>query len=155
MRIFYAFILCQRERKRHWVVHRTQPCVLQFHVVDHFILRGRRPWVSKHYSDCVRGKICFKEIVSNTRLDLNHSFFMHLVCELLTICRFLLIYIQYLFIALVYHIYLCFCLYLDPCIVPFALSLKQIVEIYPTQNSPQPKANPNHKSHNNPQPKPN
>ena len=37
---------------------------------------------------CVRGEICFKEIVSNTRPDLNHLSFTHLVCELLIICRF-------------------------------------------------------------------
>ena len=124
VRIFYAFILCQRERKRHWVVRRTRPCVLRFRAIDHFILGSRHPWVSKHHNDCVRGEICFKEIVSNTRLDLNHSFFTHLVYEFLIICRFLLIYIQYLFIALIYRIYLYFCLYLDLCIVPFALSQK-------------------------------
>ena len=70
---FLHFILCQRERKRHWVVCRAWPCVLRFCAVDHFILGGRRSWVSKYRSDCVRGKICFKEIVSNTRLDLNCS----------------------------------------------------------------------------------
>ena len=67
------FILCQKERKRHWVVHRARPCVLCFRAVDYFILGGRRSWVSKHYNNCVRGEICFKEIVSNTRLDLNCS----------------------------------------------------------------------------------
>ena len=118
------FILCQREIKKHWVVLRARPCMLHFRAVDHFILEGKRPWVSKYHNDCVRGKICFKEIVSNTRLDLNHSSFTHLVCEFLIIYRFLLIYIQYLFIALVYHIYLCYCLYLDLCVVPFALSQK-------------------------------
>ena len=96
---FVHFILCQKERKRHWVVRRAQPCVLRFRVVDHFIPGGRHLWVSKYHSNCVRGEIYFKEIVSNTRLDLNHSFFMHLVCEFLIICRFILIYIQYLFIA--------------------------------------------------------
>ena len=120
--------LCQRERERHWVVQKAQPCVLRFCVVNHFILRGRRSWVSKHRNDCVRGEICFKEIVSNTRLDLNHSFFTHLVCEFLIICRFLYIYIyiyiQYLFIVLVYHIYLCYCLYLDLCVVSFCLIIK-------------------------------
>ena len=124
LKIFCAFILCQRERKRHWVVRKARPCVLRFHVADHFILGGRHLWVSKHHSDCVRGEICFKEIVLNTRLDLNDSSFMHLVCEFLTICRFLLKYIQYLFIALVYHIYLYYCLYLDLCVVPFTLSQK-------------------------------
>ena len=67
--------MCQRERKRHWVVHRAWPCVLRFRAVDHFILGGKHPQVSKHHSDCVKGKICFKEIVSNTRLDLNYSSF--------------------------------------------------------------------------------
>ena len=102
LKIFCAFILCQRERKRHWVVRKAWPCVLRFHVADHFILGGRHLWVSKYHSDCVRGEICFKEIVLNTRLDLNDSSFMHLVCEFLTICRFLLKYIQYLFIAFTY-----------------------------------------------------
>ena len=107
------FILCQRERKRHWVVRRARPCVLRFHAVNHFILGGRRLWVSKYHSDCVMGEICFKEIVSNTRLDLNHLSFTHFVYEFLIICRFLLIYVQYLFIVFVYHIYLCYCLCLD------------------------------------------
>ena len=124
VRIFCAFMLCQRERKRHWEVCRAWPCVLRFHVVDRFILGGRRLLVSKHHSDCVKGEIYFKEIVSNTRLYLNHSFFTHLVCEFLIICRFLLIYIQYLFIAFAYHIYLCYCLFLDLCIFPFTLSQK-------------------------------
>jgi len=31
----------------------------------------------------VRGEIYFKEIVSNTRIDLYHSSFTHLVCEFL------------------------------------------------------------------------
>ena len=123
VRIFCAFILFQRERKRHWVVRRAQPCVLHFCAVDHFILGGRRPWVSKHRSNCVRGEICFKEIVSNTRLiNLNHLSFKHLVCEFLIISIILFKYIQYLFITLVYHIYLCCCLYLDLCAVHFALS---------------------------------
>ena len=102
VRIFCAFILFQRERKRHWVVRRAQPCVLHFCAVDHFILGGRRPWVSKHRSNCVRGEICFKEIVSNTKLDLNHSSFTHLVFEFL-------IYLQifsYIYSVFVY----CFCL---------------------------------------------
>ena len=73
--IFVHSFLCQRERKRHWVVHRARPCVLLFRVEDHFILGGKRPRVSKHHSESMRGKICFKEIVSNTRLDLNCSSF--------------------------------------------------------------------------------
>ena len=75
MRIFFAFILSQRERKRHWVVHEAQPCVLHFHVIDHFILGSRRLWVLKHYNDRVKGEICFKEIVSNTKFDMNYSSF--------------------------------------------------------------------------------
>ena len=47
---------------------------------------------SQSTTDCVRGEICFTEIVSNTRLDLNYSSFTHLVCEFLIICRFHLIY---------------------------------------------------------------
>ena len=122
--IFMHSFLCQREKKRHWVVCRTRPCVLRFRAIDHFILGSRHPWVSKHHNDCVRGEICFKEIVSNTRLDLNHSFFTHLVYEFLIICRFLLICIQYLFIVFVYYINLCYYLYLDLYIVHFALVQK-------------------------------
>ena len=55
--------------------------------VNHFILWGRRLWVSKHHNDRVRGKIYFKEIVSNTRLDLNHSSFMHLICILFLLLK--------------------------------------------------------------------
>ena len=100
----------------------ARPCVLRFHVVNHFILGGICPWVSKHHSDCVRDKICFKEIVSNTRLNMIHSSFIHLVYEFLIICKFLLLYIQYIFITFVYHIYLCYYLFLDLCIIPFTLS---------------------------------
>ena len=97
------FILCQRERKRHWVVCRVRPCELCFRAVNHFILGGRCPWVSKHHSDCMRGEICFKEIVSNIRLNLNHSFFTHLVYEFLIICRFLFFFwkCRFLFIYIV------------------------------------------------------
>ena len=115
VRIFCAFILCQRERKRHWVVCRARPCVLRFRVVDHFILGGRRPWVSKHHSDCVRGEICFKEIMSNTRLDLNHSSFMHLVCEFLIICRFLLIYIIYFYYFCLSHLFVLLLIFRSVC----------------------------------------
>ena len=125
--IFVHFILCQRERKRHWVVHRVQLCVLRFCAVDHFILGGRRSWVSKHHSVCVRGEICFKKIVSNTRLYLNHSSFTHLVCEFLIIYKFLLIFIQYLFITFAYHIYLCYCLYLDLYVFK---SIERLLDIY-------------------------
>ena len=100
------FILCQRERKRHWVVRKARPCELCFRAVDHFILGGRRPWVSKHHSDCIRGEICFKEIVSNTRLNLNHSFFTHLVYEFLIICRFFFFGSADFFIIYIVTIYL-------------------------------------------------
>ena len=69
-------------------------------------------------------KIYFKEIMSKTRLDLNCSSFTYLVCEFLVIYRFLFIYIQYLFIAFTYHIYLCYCLFLGLCIISFTLSQK-------------------------------
>ena len=115
--------LSQRERKRHRVVCRagilcaSSPCCKSFY-------SERQTSTSKSTTNCVRGEICFKEIMSNTRLDLNHSSFTHLICEFLIICRFLFIYIQYLFIAFAYHIYLCCCLILDLCIVSFALSQK-------------------------------
>ena len=112
--IFVHFILCQRERKRHWVVHRAWHCVIHFCAIDHLILGGRHSWVSKYHSDCVRVEICFKEIVLNTRLDLNYSCFTYLICEFLIIYKFLLIYIQYL----------CYCLFSDLCIIPFTLSQK-------------------------------
>ena len=67
-----------------------------------FILGGRRPWVSKHHSDCVRGEICFKEIVSNTRFDLNCSSF-HAFS--LWVFNYLQIFI-YIYSVFVY----CFCL---------------------------------------------
>ena len=56
---------------------------------------------SQSITNYVRGEICFKEIVSNTRLDLYYSSFMHLVCEFLIICKFLLIYTVSIY---------CFCL---------------------------------------------
>ena len=94
VRIFLCIhFMSKRERKRHWVFRRVRPCVLRFHAVNYFILRDIRLWVSKHHSNCVRGEIYFKEILSNTRLDLNHSFFTHLIYEFLIICRFQLIYI--------------------------------------------------------------
>ena len=101
----YIFILYQRERKRHCVVCKARHCVLRFLVVDHFILGGRSLWVSKHHPDYVRGEICFKEIVSNTRLDLNHSSFMHLICEFLIICRFLLIYTVSIYCVCLLHLF--------------------------------------------------
>ena len=43
VRIFCAFILCQRERKRHCVVRRARPCVLRFRAIDNFIQGAKRP----------------------------------------------------------------------------------------------------------------
>ena len=103
--IFVHFILYQRERKRHWVVRRAWPCVFRFCAVDHFILRDKRLWVSKHHSNCVWGKIYFKYIVSNIRLDLNHSSFTHLVCEFLIICKFLLIYTVSIYYFCLSHLF--------------------------------------------------
>ena len=97
--------MCQRERNMHWVVRRARPCMLRFCAVDYFILRGRRPWVSKHHSDCVRSEICFKEIVSNTRLDLNclsfHAFSMWVFNYL-----HISIYIYSVFINCIYLLHL-------------------------------------------------
>ena len=50
--------------------------------------------------------------------------FTHLICKPLIICRFLFIYIQYLFITFAYQFYLCYCLLLNLCFVPFALLQK-------------------------------
>ena len=102
VRLLCAFILCQRERKRHWIVRRAQPCVLHFRAEDHFILGGRCPRVSRYLSDCVKGEICFKKIVSNTRLDLNCSSFHAFG---LWVFNYLQIYI-YIYSVFVY----CFCL---------------------------------------------
>ena len=97
VRIFWAFsFLCQKERKKHWVVRRARLCVLCLRTVNHFILKGRCLWVSKYHSDCVRGEICFTEIMSNTRLHPNHSSFTHLIGEFfnyLQISSFIYIYI--------------------------------------------------------------
>ena len=97
VRIFWAFsFLCQKERKKHWVVRRARLCVLCLRTVNHFIMKGICLWVSKHHSDCVRGEICFTEIMSNTRLNPNHSSFTYLICEFfnyLQISSFIYIYI--------------------------------------------------------------
>ena len=123
--IFMHSFLCQREKKRHWVVCRTRPCVLRFRAEDHFILGGKRPRVSKHHNDCVRGEICFKEIVSNTRLDLNCSSFHAFGLWVFNYLQiYFYTYIQYLFIAFAYQFYLCYCLLLNMCFVPFTLSQK-------------------------------
>ena len=65
----------------------------------------------------------------NTRLNLNHLSFTHLICEFLIICGFLLLYIQYLFITFACYIYL---LLIFRYVVSFALLQKLIVEIYLT-----------------------
>ena len=126
--LFVHSFLCQREREKHWVVRRARPCVLRFRAVDHFILGGKHPRVSKHHSDCVKGEICFKEIVSNTRLDLNYSSFHAFglwVFNYLQISSHIYIYIYSVFVYCSCLLYLfVFFLYLDLCVVPFALSQK-------------------------------
>ena len=117
---FCAFILCQRERERYWVVHRARPCVLRFRAEDHFILGGRHSRVSKHHSESVRSEICFKEIVSNTRLDLNCSSF-HAFGLWVFNCLQISIYIYSVFINCIYLSHL-FVLFLILCIVLFTLS---------------------------------
>ena len=93
--------LSQRERKRHRVVCRVRtlcacsPCCRSFYDV-----RG-----SQSTTNCVRGEICFKKIVSNTRLDLIHSSFMQLVCEFLIICKFLLIYTVSIYCFYLSHLF--------------------------------------------------
>ena len=97
--------------------------MLFLRTINHFILEAYI-YKSQRIKDCVRGEICFKEIVSNTRLNLNHPSFTDLGYEFLIICKFLLICIQYLFIVFVYYINLCYYLYLDLSIVHFALLRK-------------------------------
>ena len=106
-----------RERKKHKVVCRKRTLCF-FFVLWIILSQEADVRESQSTTNCVRGKIYFKEIVSNTRLDLNCLSFTHLVCKLLIICRFLLIYIQYLFVVFAYHIYLYYCLYLDLYAVP-------------------------------------
>ena len=66
--------------------------MLFLRVIDDFTCEAD-VYESQSITDCVKGEICFKEIVSNIRLDLNHSSFMHLVSELLIICRFFYLFI--------------------------------------------------------------
>ena len=89
--------------------------MLHFRAVDHFILGGRRSWVSKHHGDCVRGEICFKEIMSNTRLDLNHLSFTHLVCKFLINCRFLLIYKVSIYCFCLSHLFVLLLIFRSVC----------------------------------------
>ena len=60
-----------------------------FFVLQIFLSQEADVYQSQNTTICVRVEIYFKEIVSNTRLDLNHLSFTHLVCKLLIICRFL------------------------------------------------------------------
>ena len=60
-----------------------------FFVLQIFLSQEVDVYQSQNTTICVRVEIYFKEIVSNTRLDLNHLSFTHLVCKLLIICRFL------------------------------------------------------------------
>ena len=116
MEIFCTFIWDKEREKNIESFAKHEPCVILLCAIDHFILKDRRPWVSKHQKLC-GGEICLKEIVSNTRLDLNHSSFMHLVCKLLIICRSFFFYKYNIYLLLCYHIFLCYCLFLDMYIV--------------------------------------
>ena len=103
---------CIRERKKHSIVRRAQtlcassPCCRLFY--------SRRQISVSLKAGCVRRKICFKEIVLNTRLDLIHSSFTHLVCQFIIIWRFFFyiysIYLLFLPITSIYviaYIYIC------------------------------------------------
>ena len=57
---------------------------------------------SQWLCDYVRDEICFKEIVSNTKLDLIQSSFMHLVCEFLIILQISFIYAVYIYCFVYY-----------------------------------------------------
>ena len=74
--------------------------VLQIILSQEADIRG-----SQSTTNCVRGEICFKKIVSNTRLDLIHSSFTQLVCEFLIICKFLLIYTVSIYCFYLSHLF--------------------------------------------------
>ena len=86
--------LSQKEKKKHSIVRRARtlcassPCCRSFY--------SRRQSMSLKVG-CVRRKIYFKEIVSNTRLDLIHSFFTHLICKFLIILQISFIYAIYIY----------------------------------------------------------
>ena len=96
--------LSQRERKKHSIVRRARtlcafsPCCRSFY--------SRRQTFVSLKAGCVRGKICFKEIVSNTRLDLIHSSFTHLVCQFIIIWRFLFIYTVSIYYFCLLHLFM-------------------------------------------------
>jgi len=71
--------------------------------------------VSLKAPQIVSGEICFKKILSNTRLDLNHSFFVHLICEFLIICRFLLIYLAYFYCFCLLHLFVLLLIIISIC----------------------------------------
>ena len=81
--------LSQRERKKHSIVRRARTLCASFPCCRSFY--SRRQMSVSLKAGCVRGKICFKEIVSNTKLDPIHSSFTHLACKFIIIWRFLLI----------------------------------------------------------------
>ena len=89
--------------------------MFRFRTRDHFILGGRRLWVSKHHSDCVRGEICFKEIVSNTRLDLNHSSFSIWSVNFLIICKFFFIYTVSIYCVCLSHLFVLLLIFKSIC----------------------------------------
>ena len=102
-----------------------------FRDVYHFILEGRRLCVSKHHNDYVRDEIYFKEIVSNTRLDLNHLSFTYLVYEFLIIYKFLLTYTVSIYYFYLSHLFVLLFIFRHVC-YSFYLITKQTVEMFPT-----------------------
>ena len=94
----------QRERKKHSIVCRARtlcassPCCRSFY--------SKRQTSVSLKAGCVRGKICFKEIVSNTRLDLIHWSFTHLVCQFIIIWRFLFIYTVSIYCFCLLHLFM-------------------------------------------------
>ena len=95
--------LSQKEKKKHSIVRRARtlcassPCCRSFY--------SRRQSMSLKVG-CVRRKICFNEIVSNTRLDLIHSSFTHLVCQFIIIWRFLFIYTVSIYCFCLLHLFI-------------------------------------------------
>ena len=131
VRNFDSFILCQRERKRHWVVRRARPWVLLLRVVWSFYPRRQTStslkapqWKCERRNllqgDCVKHKT-WSQLFILSRIV--HPL-KHLICEFSVICRFLIIYIQYLYITFTYYIHFMFLFNFKYvfCYVPFTLS---------------------------------
>ena len=66
-------------------------------------------------ASCVRGEICFKEIVSNTRLDLVYSSFTHMGCEFIIIWRFLLICTVSIYCFCLLHLFMLLLIFKSVC----------------------------------------